>query len=204
MLMHNNPFITKWMVGIKMRMASMCKEGFVMTIITLMYNDAATDDILESKRKFRLARVDIEQQSQMLTQIPWYSVRQRLIGRLKIWRDSFKARIDLWRYDPSSEAMNRCLGCPEFEFMEYLHKLTERISAWRKFPDKHLSFLELPAEFVELKGELDAPHAEYEYLCRILEMADSFIPAEMQRTMFALMLSEKMGQTRPMMPSHAE
>jgi hypothetical protein len=35
-------------------------------------------------------------------------------------------------------------------------------------------------------------------------MADSFIPAEMQRAMFALMLSEKMGQTRPMMPSHAE
>jgi len=51
---------------------------------------------------------------------------------------------------------------------------------------------------------LDAPHAEYERLCRIQEMADSFIPADMQRTMFAMMLSEKMDQAKQLKRSHRE
>ena len=201
--MHSNPHITKWLVAIKMRMASMCEEGFVMTAITLMYNDAATEDILESKRKMRLRLADIQQQSLLLSRSHLSSVGERLRERLKLWRDSIKVHIDVLLHEPSIDAMNRCLTSPEFEFMKFLHKLTERISAWRKFPDKHLPYLELPAEFVELQGEMDAPHAEYERLCRILELADSFIPADMQRTMFAMMLSEKMGQTRPLMPSHA-
>ncbi len=182
----------------------MCEDGPAMTIITLLYNDAATNDILESKRASRIALAAIQRESQSIERVPWYSVGERLSGRLKIWRDSIVASIGVWRYEPTNEAMDRCLGSPEFEFLKYLHKLTERISAWRKFPYKHLPFIKLPAEFVELQGKMDAPHAEYEHLSRILELADSFIPADMQRTMFAIMLSEKMGQSRPMMPSHKE
>jgi hypothetical protein len=76
--------------------------------------------------------------------------------------------------------------------LKYLHNLTERMAAWRAFPDKHLPSDQLPKEFVDVKGLLDAPLSEYETLCRIQETADAFIPAEMQRTMFAVMLSEMM------------
>jgi hypothetical protein len=78
------------------------------------------------------------------------------------------------------------------------------MTAWRAFSHKNLPLDQLPAQFVEVKGASDAPHAEYERLCRIQEMADAFIPADMQRTMFILMLSEKMGQTKPLKPSHRE
>jgi hypothetical protein len=204
MLMHRGEFVANWMVGIKTRMARMCKEGYVMAIILLFYNDAATEDILESKRKLRLERAAIDDYSHRLARIPWCSVGEWLSGHLKMWRQRIAVRIRLWFYEPSEEALYQCLNSPEFEIMKYLHKLTERMTAWRAYPHKELPSDQLSAQFLEVKGALDAPHAEYERLCRIQEMADAFIPADMQRTMFALMLSEKMGQTRPLKPSHRE
>jgi hypothetical protein len=85
--MHKSEFITNWVVGIKTRMASMCEEGYIMTIIALFYNDAATEDILESKRKLRLERAAIEHYSYMLARIPWYFFGKRLSGHLKMWRE---------------------------------------------------------------------------------------------------------------------
>ena len=202
--MHQSVFITQWVVGIKSRMASMCEEGFVTSIITLFYNDAASENILESKRKLRLERAAIQQQHQMLTLIPWYCIGERLIKYLKIWRNRLAVRFDVWRYEPSEDAINRCLVSPEFEFMKYLHKLTERMASWRAFSNKKPPLEELPEEFIEVKGAMDPPHAEYEHLCRIQEMTDAFIPAAMQRTLFVMMLSEKMGQTRLLTPSHTE
>jgi len=175
-----------------------------MSIITLFYNDVATDNILESKRKLRLELAAIQQRSQVLAHIPWRSVGSWLGGYLNVWRDRIAVRIGVWFDEPSEESLNQCLDSVEFEFMRYLHKLTERMTAWRAFPDKHLPPDQLPEAFCEIKGYLDAPHAEYEHLCRIQELADSYIPAEMQRTMFALMLSEKMSQDRPLKPPHRE
>ncbi len=175
-----------------------------MTIIALFYNDAASEDILKSKHKLRLDRAAIEQQSHMLARIPWYSVFERLRRYKMIWQDRLAVRFRIWRYQPSEEALNRCLVHPEFEFLKYLHRLTERMSVWRAFSNKHLPVEELPQEFVEVKGAMDAPHAEYERLCRIQEMADAYIPADMQRTMFVMMLSEKMGQNQTLKPSHTE
>jgi hypothetical protein len=204
MLMYTSEFITNWVVSIKTRMASICEEGFVMTIIALFHNDAATEDILESKRRLWLERAAIEHQSLALARMPWYSVGARLSGHFKMWCERIAIRIRLWQYQPSEEALNRCLCSPEFEFLKYLHKLTERMTAWHTFPEKHLPSDQLPAQFVQVKGALDPPHAEYERLCCIQEIADAFIPAEMQRTMFAMMLSERMGQARPLKPSHRE
>lgn len=204
MLLHKSGFVTKWIVGIKTRMFSMCEEGFVMNLIALFYNDAATEDILESKRKLRLELAAIEHQSHLLVLIPWYSVFRRLCGHLKLLKERISVQVTLWLSSPSEEALNNCLRSPEFEFMKYLHRLSERMATWRAFSGKHLPAEQLPSEFVEVKGALDAPHAEYEHLCRIQEMADAFIPADMQRTMFAMMLSERMGQAQPLKPSHRE
>ncbi len=202
--MYTSEYITNWVVSIKTRMASICEEGFVMTIIALFYNDAATEDILESKRKLRLQRAAMEDYSHMLARIPWYSVGARLSGHFKIWCERFAIRIRVWRYQPSEEALNQCLCSPEFEFMKYLHKMTERMTAWHAFAEKQLPSDQLPAQFVQVMGALDPPLAEYERLSRIQEMADAFIPADMQRTMFAMMLSERMGQAQPLKPSHRE
>ena len=201
MLIHKDKFVTKWVTGIKSRMAGMCEDGFVVPLIALFYNDAATADILESKRRTRLELAAIEQRSQALARVPWYSLARRLSLHLMSWRERVAVRIGVWRHQLSEEAMTQCLGCPEFEFLKYLHKLTERMTTWRAFPDKHLPTDQLPKEFVDLKGQLDAPLSAYERLCRIQETADAIIPAEMQRTMFAVMLSEMMR--KPEQRAHA-
>ena len=204
MLIHKDKFVTKWVTGIKSRMAGMCEDGFVVPLIALFYNDAATADILESKRRTRLQLAAIEQRSQALARVPWYSVIERVRTHLTSWRERMVVRIGLWRHELAEGAMNSCLSSPEFEFLKYLHKLTERMAAWRAFPDKHLPTDQLPKEFVDLKGQLDAPLSAYERLCRIQETADAIIPAEMQRTMFAVMLSEMMGQPEQRTPAHRE
>jgi hypothetical protein len=204
MLIHKDKFVTKWVTGIKSRMAGMCEDGFVVPLIALFYSDAATADILESKRRTRLELAGIDQRSQALARVPWYSVAQRLRMHLTSWRERVAVRIGVWRHQLSEEAMTQCLGCPEFEFLKYLHKLTERMTTWRAFPDKHLPSDQLPKDFVDVKGPSDAPLSVYERMCKIQEMADAFIPAEMQRTMFVVMLTEMMGQPEQLTRAHTE
>jgi hypothetical protein len=195
MLLHKDKFITKWVTAIKSRMVGMCEDGFVVPMIALFYNDAATDDILESKRRTRLKLAMIaEQKTQKLSRTPWYSVVERVSVYLTSLRDRIVVRIGVWRHQPADGAIDRCLCSAEFEILKYLYKLTERMAAWRAFPDKHLPPDRLPKEFFDVKGPSDAPLPAYERLCKIQETADALIPAEMQRTMFAVMLSEMITQ----------
>jgi hypothetical protein len=199
---HKDKFVTKWVTSIKSRMAGMCEDGFLIPIIALFYNDAATVEILESKRRMRLELATIEQRSQMQKNLPWYSVAKRLSFFLTLWRDRMAVQIGVWRHEPPVEAVDRCISSPEFELLKYLHKLTERMAAWRAFPDKHLPQDQLPKEFIDLQGQLDAPQSVYERLHRIQESVDAFIPAEMQRTMFVLMLSKIMRHSEQLHFSH--
>ncbi len=202
--MHKDEFVTKWVTAIKLRMAGMCEDDFIVPLIVLFNNEAATVDILESKRKIRLKLDAIEQRRLMLAHLPWYSVGKRLSGYIASWRDRIAVRIGVWRRQLPEDTINQCLGSPEFEFLKYLFKLTERMAAWRAFPEKHLPLDQLPKEFVDLKGPSDAPHAAYERLCMIQEEMDALIPAEMQRTMCALMLSQLMKQPEQQIPAHKE
>jgi hypothetical protein len=203
MLMHKDKFVTKWVTGIKSRMAGMCEDGFVVPLIVLFYNDAATGDILECKRRTRLDLAAIERKL-ALAHVPWYSVVERARAVLTSWQERMAVWIRVWRHQPSVDAIDRCISSPEFEFLKYLHNLTEHMAAWRAFPDKHLPPEQLPREFVDVKGLTDAPQAAYKRLCRIQDTMDAFIPAEMQRTMCAVMLSRIMKQPEQLHPSHRE
>ncbi len=199
--MYKDKFVNKWVTGIKSQMSGMCEENFVVPVIALFYNDAATSVILNSKRKMRMELAAIEQRHQAAARVPWYFAGERLRAWVTRWRERMAVRIGVWRQQLPEEAVSKCLSSPEFEFLKYLHNLTERMAAWRAFPDKHVPSDQLPKEFVDIKGLLDAPLSEYETLCRIQETADAFIPAEMQRTMFAVMLSEMMR--KPEQRAHA-
>ena len=86
----------------------------------------------------------------------------------------------------------------------YLHKLTQRMSSWRSFSKKHISWHELPAEFQNVKGPADPPHAEYSNLVEIQDMVDAFISPEMQRTHYIMLLAEKLTIARQLEPAHRE
>ena len=100
--MHKDEFVTKWMTGIKSRMAGMCEDGFVVPLIVLFYNDAATGDILESKRRTRLELAAIERKMAL---VPWYSVVERARAVLTSWRERMAVRIRVWRHQPAVEAI---------------------------------------------------------------------------------------------------
>ena len=202
--MHKDVFVTKWVVGITAQMAGMCEEKFVIPVIALFYNNAATADILKSKLNMQLKLASFTHRAQTLSQLPWYSLGTRIVQSFKLWRERLAFRLSIWRSQPPPEAIDECLESSEFKFLQYLHKLTLRIQAWRTFDKKHLPAEQLPTEFRTVKGASDPPQAEYSFLCRVQELADAFIPADMQRTMFAVMLAEKLASGRQLSPSHRE
>jgi hypothetical protein len=204
MLIHKDDDVSAWVTGIKSSMVGMCEDSFVIPIIALFYNDAATGNILESKRRTWIELAAIEQRRQIKVGLSWSSFRERMSGLFESWRDRMEIRIREWRNRPPVEAMDQCLGAPEFEILKYLHNLTEHMAAWSTFPDKFLPQEQLPKRFVDVKGQLDAPLSVYDSLCRIQEVADAFIPAEMQRTMFAVLLSEIMIQPQQRNRAHRE
>ena len=185
-------------------MAGMCDESFAIHIIVLFCNGVAKVDVLESKGKMRIELDAIEQRLKALANLPWHSFGKRLKEYLRSWRDRLVVHIRMWRHKLPEEDVKKCLDDPEFKFLKYLYKLTERMANWRAFPNKHLPASQLPKEFIDVKGPLDPPLTEYDHLCRIQEIADALIPAEMQRTMFAVMLSTIMRQPRQLTPAHKE
>jgi hypothetical protein len=78
------------------------------------------------------------------------------------------------------------------------------MSVWRLFPKKNLSWHDLPAEFRNVKGLSDPPHAEYSNLVEIQDMVDAFISPEMQRTHYIVLLAEKLTIARQLEPAHRE
>jgi hypothetical protein len=189
MLVYSDKFMSKWVVEIKKKMVGMCEESFVIPTIVLFYNDVATVNILKLKSKMRMDLGAIEERSRLLANLPWYHVGKRLKGCLQTWLDRIAVHIGVWRYDLPENDVKQCLEKPEFEFIKYLHKLTERMTAWRRYPFKHLSSDQLPKEFVDIKGLSDTPKATYEHLYNIQKIMDAYIPADLQRTLCALMLS---------------
>jgi hypothetical protein len=204
MRLHKDVFATKWVVSITTRMMGMCEEGFVIPIIAMFYNDAASVDILTSKRSMRTQSDAFNQHAAALKQLHWYSLVSLVTGYIKLFWNRLVLRFSVWRQQPLAEAVDRCIESPEFEFLQYLHKLTERMDAWRSFRDKHLPPDQLPATFRLVKGQYDPPQAEYSYLVEVQQLADAYIPKEMQNTMFALMLAEKLTRARSVVPSHRE
>jgi hypothetical protein len=84
----------------------------------------------------------------------------------------------------------------------YVHKLKERMSAWRSFEDKHTSLEDLPVSFREVKGPADPPFAEYSELVDIEEMMDAHFSMDMQRTVFVQLLAENLSIARHLEPHH--
>ncbi len=202
--MHKDTYITKWVVSITTRMVGMCEEGFVIPVITMFYNDAATSDILKCKRDAQMQLASFTEQLQQLKQLRWYSVLSRVNGYAKILWERVVYKLSVWRLQPSSEDVQRCLESPEFLVLTYLHKLTHRMSFLRSFSDKVLNVEKLPVDFRIVKGPTDPPFAEYSHLVRIQDLLNAHIPKDLQNTLLAVMIAEKFTQARQLEPAHRE
>ncbi len=202
--MHKDAFITKWVVAINTRMVGMCQEGFVIPIIALFYNDAATANILKCKRDARMQAVAFAKELHAVQQLRWYCVASRIRGYMRVLWKRILSKISIWQLQPPAEDVQRCVERPEFQVLTYLHKLTQRMSSWRSFLGKRPDFEHLPAEYRITQGPTDPPHAEYSHLVRVQELIDAYIPKELQTTMLAVLVAEKCTHARQLEPSHRE
>lgn len=179
----------------------MTEEGFIIPILSMFYNDASSVEILKRKWDRRKQSVMFDQEMHLLKNSRLYS---RFVGYISLFFRRFAHSVAMWRYQPNSEVVERCLESPEFQILVYVHKLTQRMAAWRSFPNKHTPFEDLPAEFRFVKGPSDPSHAEYKHLVRVEEMVNAYIPQELQKTMFITMLAEKFNHARTLEPLHRQ
>ena len=93
MLIHKDKHVSAWVTGIKSSMVGMCEDSFVIPIIALFYNDAATGNILESKRRTWIELAAIEQRRQIKVGLSWSSFREWLSGFLNVMT-SDSGRVD--------------------------------------------------------------------------------------------------------------
>jgi hypothetical protein len=183
-------------------MAGMCEESFMVPIITMFFNDAATFEILDCKRSERISRASFLEQQDSIKRLPWYLIGTKFVLSLKLRWAKLQLQFSTSRYQPNSQQFRGCLQEPEFQFLKYLHAVAERMSHWSTFAGKNMSHEKLPQEFHNILGPSDPPLAEYSHLVGLQEFADAYISPKMQQTLFIVMLAERMNVARPMEPPH--
>ena len=99
---------------------------------------------------------------------------------------------------PSHDLLDQCMKEPELAALAYLQKLSERVATWERVSWKYwdVDKKHLPAEFREVKGDADPPHAEYAYQANVIHMLEDALPPSVHRVLTSLMFSHLMMMAR--------
>ena len=202
MLMYKSHFVSSWIACIMKQMGNMCEENVVIPIAAIFYNGFATVDVIKCKREAKIKSASMLKQLNNINKLPWYKFGSKFFQICSLRWVRLKSEFLYSRYQPAADAVENCLKQPEFEYLKYLHKLTERMAPWNSFSGQDCDYEDLPQEFRNVLGDMDPPHAEYSHLCELQKFADHYFAPKMQRTMFIMMLSEKMSVARHVEPPH--
>jgi hypothetical protein len=76
--------------------------------------------------------------------------------------------------------------------------LSERVSTWEQVSWEYWNMKaeDLPAEFREVKGEADPPHAEYAHQSNVIHMLEEALPPSVHRVLLSLMFDQMMLMAR--------
>ena len=193
LLMYNISFAKSWILDINTRLGAAGTEGAYIPLVATLYNKVASADILTLKRKMRTDLMEHEQRAHgrfgCISRI-WVSLSSWLHQK----RLSFKGRL----YKPSPDLLDQCMKEPELEALAYLQKLGERVATWERVSWKYWDVDKkyLPAEFREVKGDADPPHAEYAYQANVIHMLEDALPPSVHRVLTSLMFSHLMMMAR--------
>jgi hypothetical protein len=193
LVMYKTVYAKSWILDISSRLGAACTEGAYIPLVATLYNKVASRDILNLKRKLRIQLTEYAQQQDARSGIVahfWRLIRSWLHQK----RLLFVARV----YKPSSDFLDECLKEPELEALTYLQKLSERVATWESVSWQYWDVKKehLPAEFREVKGEADPPHAEYAYQANVIHMLEDALPQRVHRVLTSLMFSHLMMMAR--------
>ena len=165
----------------------------------MFINKQASADIFSRKRKLEASLASIEKRYMVARHTGCFC-----FAGLQRWISRLRTRLQMTRIDISSDLINSCIVNPEFKALQYLHKLSQRIITWKRWPKKQLPFNELPREFRDVKGAVDPPHAEYSHLFEVSQILEATTSPQMQKTMLAWFVAQRMGCLNEISPKHQE
>jgi hypothetical protein len=184
LIMYKISFTNSWILDINSNIGAGATEGFYIPLVLTLVNKVASAEIFKMKLKMR-------------TDLLNYAVKHPL-GRLGKWFFHLQLWYRAQQYLPSRDHLEKCMKEPELETLVYLHKLSERVSTWESVSWKFWGVPkdDLPAEFREVKGEMDPPHAEYEHQANVIHMLEDALPPSARRVLMGLLFSNLMVDTR--------
>ncbi len=202
LLMYRIVYARSWIMDISSRLGAACTEGAYIPLVATLFNKFASCEIFNMKRKLR---IETSEHSELeRNRISFLAQCCRFFcARFRAYRFLFQARS----YRPPPDALDKCMKEPELEALVYLQKLSERVAAWEcvswKYWGSHKKHL--PAEFREVKGDADPPHAEYSYQANVIHMLEDALPPKVHRVLTSLMFSHLMMMARTdLTPSERE
>ena len=125
-----------------------CRETYTLPLIVMFINKEASTDILTRKRALQATMDSIERRYLGARYLGSY-----FFAGFMRWVSTVRVRMQIMRTDPTSKQINSCIEKPEFKALQYLHKLSQRILSWKRWPKKNMPFDELPNEFRDIKGD---------------------------------------------------
>jgi hypothetical protein len=184
LIMYKINFTKSWILEINSNIGAAATEGFYIPLVATLVNKVASAEIFNMKRKMRIDLSD-------------YALKHNL-GRLGKWIFQLRLLYRAQDYQPSPDLFEKCMKEPELETLVYLHKLSERVSTWETVSWRFWGVPkeELPAEFREVKGEMDPPHVEYEHQANVIHMLEDALPPSVRRVLMGLLFSNLMVNTR--------
>ena len=188
MRMHKDRFVTKWVVAVLTSLGDACRETYTLPLIVMFINKEASTDILTRKRALQATMDSIERRYLGARYLGSY-----VFAGFMRWVSTVRVRMQIMRTDPTSKQINSCIEKPEFKALQYLHKLSQRILSWKRWPKKNMPFDELPNEFRDIKGDSDPPHAEYSHLFEVTQTLNAMASPEIRETMLAWFVAQRMG-----------
>jgi hypothetical protein len=201
-LMYRIVYARSWILDISSRLGAACTEGAYIPLVATLFNKFASCEIFNLKRKMRIQTTDHSECERNQISISAKCCRF-FCANLRAIKFSFQARS----YRPPPDVLDKCMKEPELEALIYLQKLSERVASWERVSWKYWGVHKkhLPAEFCEVKGDADPPHAEYAYQANVIHMLEDALPPKVHRVLTSLMFSHLMMMARTdLTPSERE
>jgi hypothetical protein len=185
-LVHRIIFLKSWILDLSVRLGAAGTEGAYLSLVAAAFNQDASAEIQEFKRKMRL---DLENFKNKVSESGGRIMS--IVAAIHVWFFKLRLAYRARQYKPSPELVDKCMKAPELDTLVYLHKLSERVERWEKVSSDYwdASPKELPKEFCEVKGDADPPHAEYAYQTNVIHMLEEALPARVHRVLTGLMFS---------------
>ena len=111
--MHKDISMLNWVVEVKLRLGDSCKNGIMVPLVCMFFNEVSSPDVLQRKLDLLQGIDSINRTAQLETNCVFcmcYSV--------SAWYQRLKLRIKMLAAKPTASLVGECVSQPEFDFLQ--------------------------------------------------------------------------------------